>query len=395
VGLRGRALIVFILLGLVSLTADVVYEGARSVSGPFLKEVGGPALSAAIVHSGDLIGYLMRFVGGLLATVSGSSHTYWLLVFTGYLLNAAALPLLGVIGVSGWSIATALYLAERVGKGLRAPARDVIIAEVTEGIGRGKGFGLHELMDQAGAILGPLIVGLVLGIYGSSIQGYRVAFLTLLIPGILSLSFLLTAWRLYPHIKAVESSQRRVGLSFRELGAPFWLYTASMALLSLGFIAWSVLSYYLKLWGVLSDEEIAFAYTLAMAVDAAIALPIGFLYDKLKFKSLYTAPLAAVAVMLLASSGVKLHAYAAAAAWGFVMGVYETVMRAGIADLVKPEQRAMAYGVFGLVYGFAWTAGAFILAALLSLNLTAAVVFVVAAEICSALTLSALELKQK
>jgi len=383
-----RALTVFILLGLVSLTADMVYEGARSVSGSFLEELGGPAVGSAIIHSGDLIGYLMRFVGGAVATALGSSTAYWLLVFTGYLLNAASLPLLGVIGVTGWQVATALYLAERVGKGLRAPARDVIIAEVTEGIGRGKGFGLHELMDQTGAVAGPLIVGLILGFYGSTLQGYRIAFLALIVPAILSIVLVLTAWRLYPYIRSVEVKKGSSRITFRGFGANFWLYTASMAFLSLGFVGWAVLSYYLKAWGVLNDEEIAFAYTLAMAVDGAVAVPIGYLYDKVKLRSLYIAPLATAVIPFLVLAGGKPCAYTAAALWGIVMGIYETNMRAGIADLVKPELRAMAYGTFGLVYGITWTVGGFVLAVLFGYSSIAAAAFIVAVEVCSVITLS-------
>jgi len=390
-GLSRRTLVVFILLGLVSLAADVVYEGARSVSGPFLKEVGSPALGAAAVQAGELIGYFMRFVGGALAAALGSSTAYWALVFAGYALNAGTLPFLGVLGASSWSIAVTLYLAERVGKGLRAPARDVIIAEVSEGLGRGKGFGIHEVMDQVGAVLGPVMISLILGVYGATLAGYRVAFLALLAPGALSLALLLTAWRLYPQIKAVEAVGRAGGFEFKGLGRAFWLYTTSMSALALGYVAWSVLTYYLKQWSVLSDVEVGFAYALAMAVDAAVALPVGILYDKAGLKSLYIAPVAAAVIPALAAFYGRIGAFAAASLWGLVMGVYETNMRAGVADLVEPGKRAMAYGVFGLAYGLAWTAGAFLLATLFSYSAVLAVAYTTAVEACSLVLLIGLE----
>ena len=73
-------------------------------------------------------------------------------VFLGYSLNLLAVPLLAL--APSWPIAFMLVIVERVGKGLRVPARDAIIAEVSSSIGYGKGFAVHELLDQVGAVIG-------------------------------------------------------------------------------------------------------------------------------------------------------------------------------------------------------------------------------------------------
>lgn len=357
-----RVLVVFILLGLVSLTADMVYEGARSVGGSYIEYLGGPPLSSAIASLGDLIGYGLRFVSGVLASYYMSSGVLWGFTIAGYVLTTATLPLLAFAG--SWQLATTLYLLERVGKGLRTPPRDVILAEVTEKMGRGLGFGLHELMDQLGAVAGPVLVGIAIVVYG-----FSGAFLVLLAPGIVSVALVLTAYRLYPELESIRASRTSIGV--RGLGRRFWVYTASMMFFSTGYVHWMIVSYYLYNWRVMSPEEIAWAYGLAMLVDGLSAVPIGLLYDKTRYRSLYIVPLTALTTtVLLIESPVygRWLAYLMAGLWGISMGCYETIMRASIADLVDPGKRAMAYGVFGLLFGVSWTLGAFVYSLLLSVD---------------------------
>ncbi|MEM2163876.1 MAG: MFS transporter, partial [Candidatus Bathyarchaeia archaeon] len=317
-----RIFVVFVLLGLISLAADMVYEGARSASGAYLEYLGAPPIASSIIGVGEFIGYVLRFVSGVLASYFGSSAAFWGFVALGYAMNVMVLPLLAFTGF--WWIATSLYLLERVGKGLRTPIRDVILAEATEGVGRGKGFGLHEVMDQAGALAGPLLFAYMLIHFN-----YSRAFLTLLIPGALAMIFVFTAWSLYPKIKSVGSSRRRV--SFRGLGRRFWLYALSMTLQSLGFLHWAIASYFLKYWGILGDADIAILYAIAMGVDALIAFPIGYMYDVMKFKSLYMIPATTLMITLLLASRVTALAYLMAVFWGLTMGASETIMRASIA----------------------------------------------------------------
>jgi MFS family permease len=344
----------------------MVYEGARSVGGSYIEELGGPPVASAITASGDLIGYGLRFVSAIIATYLASSSVFWGIVILGYALQLFAMPSLAF--AYSWSAATALYLIERVGKGLRTPLRDVVLAEVTEDIGRGKGFGIHELMDQAGAVAGPLLVAFMISLYG-----YRSAFLALAIPGAISIALVLTAFALYPKLKSLEVSRPRI--SFRGLGRKFYVYTIATILLSLGYVHWMNISYFLKYWRVLGDADIALAYMVTMLTDAIIAVPIGALYDKIKFKSLYLAPLSALASTILfiytpifigtGEATVKVAIYTMAALWGVTMGCFETIMRASIADLLPPEKRALGYGVYGLVYGVSWAIGSFIYAYLL------------------------------
>jgi len=385
-----RVLIVFILLGLVSLTADIVYEGARSVGGAYVEVLRGPPVASAIASAGDFLGYGLRFASAAIASYLASSAAFWGFTVLGYAITATAIPLLAYAG--SWQAATALYLVERVGKGLRTPVRDVILAEVSEGIGRGKGFGIHELMDQLGAVAGPLLVATIISFYYS----YRAAFLALLAPGVASVVLVITASLLYPRLKSVELSQPRI--SRRGLGKSFYTYILATVFLSLGYVHWMNVSYFLKYWNALGDAEIALAYTIAMLTDAIIAVPIGTLYDRIKFKALYLAPATALLATTLfiytpsiASTGdavLKATVYTMSGLWGITMGCFETIMRASIADILPPEKRAIGYGVYGLVYGISWTLGSFAYAHLLTASQNITAIYTISTLALSAILIS-------
>lgn len=161
-----------------------------------------------------------------------------------------------------------------------------------------------------------------------------------------------------------------------------------MTLLSLGYVHWMNVSYFLKYWNTLTDSEIALAYMVAMLTDAAIAIPIGVLYDKVKFKTLYIAPTSALLATILfiyTPTLGKPIAYAMAGLWGVTMGCFETIMRASIADVLPQEKRALGYGVYGLIYGITWTVGSFIYSYILLVSSIIATLYAIITLVASAL----------
>lgn len=356
-----RTLLVFYLLGFVSLFADAVYEGGRSVSGAYLESLGSPLIGPAMIGVGEFAGYVLRFLAGYLATLYQSSKLLWGFVVAGYTVTAVSIPLLAFASV--WSVAVLLYTLDRIGKGLRAPSREAIVAEITEGFGLGKGFGVHELLDQLGAFLGPLAVSMALMYWG-----YGTAFLLLAIPGAISVLLVVTAFALYPSLKSLDRA-KRTALSFKGLGKTFWLYVIASSLLALGFMHWAIASYYLKSQGVLSDYEVGLMYMIAMLVDALVALPLGHIFDKVKLRVLLIQPiLASLSVIILLFAPREL-VLLAAVCWGVVMCSEESIMKASIASIVEPSKRPLAYGTFGLLFGLFWALGGFIYGFLLESKL--------------------------
>ncbi len=319
-----------LLLGLVSLLADTVYEGGRSVSGPLLEALGAPAIAAGAVAAGEALAYAARPLGGALASALGPRGP-WAVAFLGYCMTAVAIPLLALAPT--WREATLLYLAERLGKGLRAPARDSIIAGVRGELGAGKAFALHEALDQVGAVAGPLLVALLIASTGW--QGL----LALAVPGALSLAALLAAYG--------YASSRGLQPAAKGGGAPI----TSVALL--GFTAaallapWPVISYHHAEAG---PELVATLYAAAMAVDAGAAIASGILVDRLGVKGLAPYPLlAAAATATLALQPTRETLLAAALLWGAATGFLEAGFKAGVAILEGGSPKA--YGAFGLSIG--------------------------------------------
>src|SRR5712692_10052431 len=105
-------------LGVVSLFADMTYEGAHSIIGPFLKDLGATATQVGIIAGlGEMIAALLRLLSGRIAD---RTHAYWGLTTLGYFLNLVVVPVLAFAG--NWKVAALVVVAERTGKGLRGPA---------------------------------------------------------------------------------------------------------------------------------------------------------------------------------------------------------------------------------------------------------------------------------
>ncbi len=382
-GLSSRQLFnAFIAISLLSLFADIVYEGARSIGGAYLNVLAAPAIAAGILYVGELLSNVMRLVGGIAAHRSTSGKMFWSPIILGYGMNAL-IPFLALAG--RWELALAIFFLERLGKGLRGPPRDVILAEVTEKMGRGKGFGLHELVDQIGAVTGPALASAMIAARGSP-EGYRMAFWIMWIPLILSLAMLAAAVIMYPVPRAVVAREQGAR---RPLGRRFWAFLAGSIMLMMGLIYWQVIGYYAKDLanrGLIADVEIPVLYLVAMAVDAAVAVPIGLLYDKIGLRAQVIAPLAAIiippaAFLILGRIGL----YIAAVFWGLTAGATETIMRAVVADIAPPESRSLAYGIYSFGIGLGGLAGAIIPAVLYDLGLITPII-----AMCTAFELAAI-----
>ena len=78
------------------------------------------------------------------------------------MLQMTVVPLLALAG--NWQVAALLVILERVGKATRNPPRDAMLSHAAKQIGYGWGFGVHEALDQLGALIGPLALALILAL---------------------------------------------------------------------------------------------------------------------------------------------------------------------------------------------------------------------------------------
>lgn len=374
IGISKEAALRFVVLvGVVSLFADMTYEGARSINGPYLAILGASGTVVGLVSGlGELIGYSLRLVSGYL---SDQTRRYWAITLLGYLVNLVAVPLLALVG--RWELAAALMIVERLGKGIRTPARDAMLSYATKQMGRGWGFGLHEALDQIGAILGPLIVAGVLFARG----GYQAGYGLLLVPALLALAVLAAARWLYPHPQDLE--MQAPTLRAKGFSRAFGLYLAAAALVAAGFADFPLIAYHFQKSSVVPPIGVPVLYAVAMGVDALAALVFGRLFDRLglltlmivSFLSAFFAPLVFWGDFTLALAGMAL--------WGMGVGAQESIMRAAIAGMVPPHRRGSAYGLFNTVYGVSWFLGSVLIGALYDVALPALVAFSVATQLAS------------
>ena len=349
-------------LGIVSLFADITYEGARSIIGQYLFVLGSSSLFVGFIAGfGEFIGYFLRILFGYLAD---KTKNYWSFMIIGYSLNAFSVPLLAF--TNNYLIAGILILLERLGKAIRTPSRDTIISFIGAKYGSGISFGIHEFLDQIGALSGPLLVFLILSL---SKNNYKLSFLILIIPAILCLIFLFWTKMKFSNISEIEIRGKRYE-SFKS-SKKFWIYTIAIGFVSFGFIDFALISYHYKKINLFEPNIIAILYSIAMITDAISSIILGKLFDKFGIKViLFSILLTSFSSPLLFLFNEKMIIFLAIILWGIGIGSQESIMRAYISNIIKKEERATAFGIFNSIYGFSWFIGSLMIGYLYSLSLT-------------------------
>jgi MFS family permease len=366
------ALRFIILIGILSFFADFTYEGSRSIIGPYLATLQATGAIVGIVTGfGELLGYGLRLFSGRWADATGR---YWPITIFGYVVQMASVPALALTG--SWPAAAALIILERVGKAIRNPPRDVMLSHAGKQVGGyGWAFGLHEALDQFGAMFGPLAVAAVLAHDGS----YREAFAVLLVPAIINLSLVLFARALYPKPQDMETSPPVIGGA--RLPRIFWVYLLGAILVAAGFADYPLIAFHFSRDGTVSGNWIAIFYAIAMAVSGTGSLVFGRLFDRFGFVVLVVLTLVSALFAPLVFLGGFWAALIGAAIWGLGMGVHESIIPAAVATMVSIRRRASAFGLFTAGYGIFWFIGSAAIGILYDVSLPAVVAFCVITQL--------------
>jgi predicted MFS family arabinose efflux permease len=370
---RRRALDFVLLIGAMSFFADFVYEGARGIAGPFFAILGASGVVVGTASGlGELAGYGLRLVSGRLAD---RTRAYWPITILGYIVQMVSVPALALAG--SWPLAAGLLVVERIGKATRNPPRDVMLSHAgTEMGGYGWVFGLHEALDQLGALLGPLAMAAILAWR----HNFHLAFGALAIPAACTLLLLGIARVLYPR---TEEFEPRTPARLESSGFPraFWIYLIGAGLVAAGFADFPLIAFHFEKASVLAQDWIPVVYAIAMGVGGAGSLVFGKLFDRVGLKIL--APLTLVTALYapLAFLGGRWAALVAMVSWGLGVGVHESILAAAIATMVPPERRATAYGLFTGAFGLFWFLGSVVLGLLYDVSVPAMVGVAAALEI--------------
>ncbi len=377
--------------GVVSLAADMVYEGARSVTGPLLASLGASAVLVGVVTgAGEAMALVLRLVFGSLADRSGR---YWTLTLAGYLMTAICVPALAVapfVGGAGLVLACVLILAERTGKAVRSPAKTALLAHAAGPVGLGRGFAVHKALDQVGAVAGPLVVAGIAAVTGALWPALAV----LIIPGAVAVGLLvwIRSRTGDPSHPANQPAAIPAGLPVPVRVAPtppgrlptqFWLFAASAGAATAGLVTFGVISFHLARDQVVPIAVVPVVYAAAMAAAALAALVTGWAYERLQGRVLLTLPLLIAAVPPLAFSNAPVTAVIGVLLWGAAVGVQDSTVKALVADLVPAGRRATAYGLFAAVQGAAAIAGGAMAGALYSRSVPALIAAVGATQLAA------------
>ena len=348
-----------IAFGLVSLFADMVYEGARSVIGPYLATLGASATVVGIAAgAGEFIGYGLRVVSGYLVR---RSRRYWTWTITGYALTVLSIPLLGATNTI--APALLLYGTERLGKAVRSPAKDTLLSHASTRTGQGAGFGTHQAMDQLGAVAGPLLLALVLSLRE---EDYGLAFGVLAVPGVLVLALLFWLRSRVPDPAGYETGADGPSYTPGPAGARpqlpvlVWRYVAAVAVLSCGVASFPLLAYHAETRDLLTPAQVPVLFAVAMFVDGLSGLLVGRLYDRRGPRVLLVVPFAACAAAI-AFTGHPALVWLGVGIWGMVNGVLDSTVKAVVTELVEIDARSVAFGWLALVRGFGLLAAGAIL----------------------------------
>ncbi len=335
-------------LGFTSFFTDLSSEMVLSLLPTFIISLPGssPALLGLIEGIAEALSYGMRAISGLFSDKLGKRKS---IVLMGYGLSNIVKPFFGVVN----SVYEALTIRvfDRIGKGVRTAPRDALICDSTSEENRGASFGLHRTLDQAGAILGPLLASGLLIFLGYTI---REVFWASIIPGLAALMIL---------IFFVKEQSCKIDTKFtffkgiqKVMQKDFLWPLIIVSVFSLGAFNFSFILLYGLEVGI-SSEFIPLLFALVNVAHVAVAIPAGVLADRIgREKMLFVGYSVFLAVTLAIFIGPANYfvALVVAILFGLYQGIVNTVTRAMIPKYVKTNLVGTAYGMYYLVAGFSF-----------------------------------------
>ena len=371
--LKKQAFTFLLLMGIVSLLADMTYESARSLIGPYLLFLGASASAVGFVSGlGEFIGYTVRLLFGF---VVDKTKKYWLFTILGYSINLIAIPLLAVVPPNGWIWAAILIVCERLGKAVRAPAKTTLVSFAAKRVGTGKGFGFVEVLDQIGAMLGPLLLFFIMqwkesaGTYAQ----YQWAFASLAIPALLTLIVLTISKALFPKAEEFELTDSEVDAPTQKLELkkikPILLYIIAIGLLAVGMADFPLMAFHIETNKVIDIKYITLLYMMVMGVDGLAAFIFGNLYDKKGAITLWIAAIIGLSFAPLVFFTTNITSIVIGLIlWGVLLGAMESIALAYIADNVEVNYRGRILGIYYTFYGITWFIGSWLMGILYNIN---------------------------
>jgi MFS family permease len=281
------------------------------------------------------------------------------MVVFGYGLASIARPLIGL--ATHWPQVFAIRMADRFGKGVRSAPRDAMIADAAAPTERGLAFGFHRAMDHAGAVIGPLIAYAVLSYLTAgrglpTAENYKTLFLLAAIPALFAVLVAIFAVRESGHAARPASvtdapHPAKPRFTLRGFDSNFKRFLVIIALFTLSNSSDAFLLLRAQQAGV--GAALIPLLWAALHVSKVVSSVLGGdLSDRLGRKTMIVTGWALYAAVYFAFAFVSsaTEAWILFLVYGLYFGLTEGTEKALVADLVRPEQRGTAYGLYNLAF---------------------------------------------
>lgn len=331
------------LIGLISLCNDSASEMLYPVVPLYISSVlmAGPRALGIIEGVAEAASSLLKLFSGVLVDKTRTTKPW---IVLGYSLAGFSRPLIAFSG--SWAGVLCIRFADRVGKGLRTSPRDALLASCAAPEQCGLAFGLHRALDNAGAVIGPL---LAFALLAREVPLQHV-FLWALLPAVICLALSLALRE-----PAVARQKETAAFDWRLSGMPpvFKRYLVVVGIFTLGNSSNMFLLLRAKDLGI-ATEMIPLLWAAVSAIAMLFSVPLSALSDRVgRMPVLFGGYLAyALFYLGMSNSGDNM----AVLLWlfgfyGLFMGAAEGVEKAFVADLVPEGRRGSAFGWFNLAAG--------------------------------------------
>ena len=380
---------IVIMLGVVSLLTDSATEMIYPLIPVFVAALGSGAIILGIIEGvAETTAALLKLVSGIISDKLGKRK---ILVLIGYSISSFVRPLTGLVSAA-WQIVF-IRMFDRVGKGIRTAPRDALIASSVDEKIRGKSYGFHRAMDNAGAVIGPIlaIITLLILFIGfnlkDSLTGLRWTFLVAIIPGILAVMTLLFFVK---EPDQIQKSARLFRFSLRSFDKNFRVYLLIMVIFTLGnssdaFLLFRVeesirhsgavvnfvrgigpLDRMISNFGDIKAQEnvinilfLPLVWAFFNIIKVAFSTPMGSLSDKTSRKmvinigwAIYVFVYASFALLVFLPGDTQvIVTFILFAVYALFYAFTEGTEKAFVADMVSEENRGSAFGLFNFAVG--------------------------------------------
>ncbi|HEY8085909.1 MAG TPA: MFS transporter [Methylophilaceae bacterium] len=329
------------LLGLVSLFNDSASELLYPLVPLYLASVlmAGPKALGIIEGIAEATSSLLKLFSGILTDRTHSAKPW---VVGGYTIAAFARPLMAL--TTSWPVVLALRFADRLAKGLRSSPRDALLARATPAEQRGLAFGLERSLDNAGAVIGPLMAAWLLAIH----MPLKEIFLWAAIPGAMTVLLALSV----KEPPAEPSSKQPFSWTLQSFPAAYKRYLMTLALFTLGNSSNMFLLLRARDMG-LSPAMVPVLWALTSASAMLLSTPLSGLSDRIGRNRLIISGWAVYGLfyLLLGLTHAVWLLWPLFAFYGVFMAATEGAEKALVADIAPRDMLGTAYGWFNLIGG--------------------------------------------